>query len=237
MATKRIIADQDFEQLIIRTHRGMRNVTMRVKPDGLYLTVPPFSKTAEVLKILEPYRLALLEKYEEIRSRPIDLNFHIDAPCFKLSLRQGTLSFFSIRFEEEQVTIFCPYKVDFAQEDIQRLVRNAIVRALKKRAEEYLLPLLQTLADQYHFIYRKVRIKAVKSRWGSCSTAGSINLSCYLLLLPPHLMDYVLLHELCHTKEMNHGPKFWELLDDVTSGMARALRKELRHYRAGFLFS
>ena len=116
-------------------------------------------------------------------------------------------------------------------------MRNAIVRALKKRAEEYLLPLLQTLADQYHFTYRKVRIKAVKSRWGSCSTAGSINLSCYLLLLPPHLMDYVLLHELCHTKEMNHGPKFWELLDDVTSGMARALRKELRHYRAGFLFS
>ena len=51
------------------------------------------------------------------------------------------------------------------------------------------------------------------------------------MLLPAHLMDYVVLHELAHTREMNHGPRFWELLDRMTEGRALALRKELRAYR------
>lgn len=54
------------------------------------------------------------------------------------------------------------------------------------------------------------------------------------MLLPPHLMDYVLLHELSHTKEMNHGPRFWELLDSMTGGRARALRAELRGFNTDF---
>jgi predicted metal-dependent hydrolase len=54
-----------------------------------------------------------------------------------------------------------------------------------------------------------------------------INLSCFLLLLPEHLIDYVLLHELCHTQQMNHGPAFWTLLNQVTSASALRLRHEL----------
>ena len=54
------------------------------------------------------------------------------------------------------------------------------------------------------------------------------------MLLPAKLMDYVILHELAHTKEMNHGPRFWELLDGMTEGKALLLRKELRAYRTSF---
>ena len=54
------------------------------------------------------------------------------------------------------------------------------------------------------------------------------------MLLPAHLMDYVILHELAHTREMNHGPRFWELLNRMTEGKALALRKELRAYRLVF---
>ena len=63
---------------------------------------------------------------------------------------------------------------------------------------------------------------------------GKLLLSYYLMLLPAHLMDYVILHELAHTREMNHGPRFWELLDWMTEGRALALRKELRAYRPVF---
>lgn len=234
MPTKRILPDKDFEQIIIRTNRRIRNVTMRVKPDGLYVTVPPRSRSSEVIEWVNAYRESLLEKFEQVRKRPIDAEYRIDAPCFKLSLAPGRLSFFSIKVVDEAFTIYYPPQTDFSSEDTQRLLRNAILRALKKRAAQYLPPLLDELADMYHFTYKRVKITGSKSRWGSCSATGSINLSCYLLLLPSHLIDYVLLHELCHTKEMNHGPEFREILNQVTDGLAKQLRKEMKNHRADF---
>ena len=234
MATKRIIPDNDFGQIIIRTRITARNISMRTKPDGLHVTVPPRCLTSKVLEVVKEYRSRLLEKWQKAAPQPLNLNFRIDAPCFRLHLEQGRFSRFTLRTDEEGIAICCPSHVDFSQKAVQELLRNAIIRALKKSAQTYLPPLLDELAEHYGFKYKRVKITGSKSRWGSCSAIGSINLSCYLLLLPPHLMDYVLLHELTHTKEMNHGPKFWEILDDLTEGKAKSLRAELKKFRTSF---
>lgn len=234
MASKRLVADNDFGQIIIHTRRGARNITMRVKPDGLHLTVPPRSLLKKVLEVLQPYRKQLLEQFEQIAPKPVDLSFRIHADCFHLSLASSKLKHFTIRREEEKMIIYCPENVDFKREDVQKLVRSAILRAMKKAAETYLPPLLSMWAERFGLTYRKVRITGARSRWGSCSAARTISLSCYLMLLPAKLMDYVILHELAHTKEMNHGPRFWELLDGMTEGKALLLRKELRAYRTSF---
>lgn len=234
MATKRIIPDADFGQIIIRTRITARNISMRTKPDGLHVMVPPYSQTAKILAAIEEFRPRLLENWQKSVPQALDLNFRIEAPCFRLRLEAGKLSRFAVRTTDEGITIFCPRNVDFSQKPVQELLRNAIIRALKKTAQAYLPPLLSELAEHYGFRYKKVKITGSKSRWGSCSTTGSINLSCYLMLLPPHLMDYVLLHELTHTKEMNHGPKFWEILDELTEGRARSLRAELKNFRTSF---
>ena len=212
MATKRVLADKDFNRIIVRTHRLARNITMRVKPDGLHVTVPPYSLSSKVMEVVEQYR----------------------ERCFRLWLEKGNFTCFSVRNTEEGIKIICPRDVDFTKEEVQRLVRNAIIRAMKKVAGEYLPPLLDALAEHYGLSYKRVKITGSKGRWGSCSAAGSINLSCYLMLLPSHLMDYVLLHELSHTKEMNHGPRFWELLDSMTEGRAHLLRAELRQFNTDF---
>ena len=234
MATKRVIPDNDFGQIIIRTRITARNISMRTKADGLHVTVPPRCLTSKVLEVVEEYRPRLLEKWQKAVPQPLDLNFRIDAPCFRLHLEQGRFSRFTLRMNEEGITISCPPNTDFSQKAVQELLRNGIVRALKKSAEAYLPPLLNELATLYGFKYKKVKITGSKSRWGSCSAIGSINLSCYLMLLPPHLMDYVLLHELTHTREMNHGPKFWEILNGLTEGKAKTLRAELRGFRTSF---
>lgn len=234
MASKRLVADNDFGQIIIHTRRGARNITMRVKPDGLHLTVPPRSLLKKVLEVLQPYRKQLLEQLEQIAPKPVDLSFRIHADCFHLSLASSKLKHFTIRREEEKMIIYCPENVDFKREDVQKLVRSAILRAMKKAAETYLPPLLSMWAERFGLTYRKVRITGARSRWGSRSAARTISLSCYLMLLPAKLMDYVILHELAHTKEMNHGPRFWELLDGMTEGKALLLRKELRAYRTSF---
>lgn len=234
MASKRLVADNDFGQIIIHTRRGARNITMRVKPDGLHLTVPSRSLLKKVLEVLQPYRKQLLEQLEQIAPKPVDLSFRIHADCFHLSLASSKLKHFTIRREEEEMIIYCPENVDFKREDVQKLVRSAILRAMKKAAETYLPPLLSMWAERFGLTYRKVRITGARSRWGSCSAARTISLSCYLMLLPAKLMDYVILRELAHTKEMNHGPRFWELLDGMTEGKALLLRKELRAYRTSF---
>jgi len=104
--------------------------------------------------------------------------------------------------------------------------RNVLIR----KANVYLPERLAELATKYDFSYRIIRIKDNKSRWGSCSSLGAINLSLGLMRIPTHLIDYVLLHELCHTVEMNHGPRFWALMNKVTGGDAKKLRLELRKY-------
>lgn len=234
MPTKRIVPDRDFGQIIIRTHKAARNITMRTKPDGLYVTTPPRSQTSKVLEVVEGFRPRLLENWQKAVSRDINLNFRIEAPCFRLRLETGRLSRFMLKTTNEESVIFCPPETDFTLEATQKLVRNAITRALKKRATDYLPSLLTALSERYELPFKKVKITGSRGRWGSCSAAKSINLSYYLMLLPPHLMDYVLLHELTHTREMNHGPQFWELLNSMTEGHAHNLRTELRKFHPSF---
>jgi predicted metal-dependent hydrolase len=102
---------------------------------------------------------------------------------------------------------------------------------LRLQAQSFLPEKLADLAGSHGFIYQTVKIRKSKTRWGSCSSKGNISLSFYLLLLPQHLIEYVLLHELCHTVQMNHSPAFWALLDKHTQGRAKELRKEIKKYK------
>lgn len=234
MATQRILTDQDFGRIVIRTRRTARNISMRVRPEGLFLIVPPYNRVDKILEAIKPFRPDLLENFRKVAVRRIDLGFSIRTECFRLSLAPSKLRCFTVREEEEGMKIYCPADTDFGREDVQKLVRNAIVRALKKRAEAYLPPLLEAWSVRYGLPYRKVRITGARSCWGSCTAARTISLSCYLMLVPAHLMDYVMLHELAHTREMNHGPRFWELLDSMTGGQEHRLRAELRGFHTGF---
>lgn len=108
MPTKRIVQDPDFGRIEIRTNRRARNITMRPKDNGLHVTVPPYTSLASVLKAIEPHRQTLREGCEKLRPRLIDLDFTIDAPCFKLCVASGTRQFFSVRFDDDKATVFCP---------------------------------------------------------------------------------------------------------------------------------
>ncbi len=105
-----------------------------------------------------------------------------------------------------------------------------MVRHLAAQAKQTLPPRLHELAQKHGFLYNKVTIRNMHTRWGSCSAKGNISLSIYLLMLPAHLQDYVMLHELCHTRQMNHSPKFWALLDIVSEGRSGLYRREMRNY-------
>ena len=112
----------------------------------------------------------------------------------------------------------------------RRLEETPEVKQLRAEAKAYLPGRLKELAEQYGFRYNQVRIKHNVSNWGSCSVKGNINLNLNLMRLPEELRDYVMLHELCHLKHMNHGPQFHALLESVCPDHL-ALRKRLREYK------
>lgn len=234
ISKKQIISDKDFGKIHFVVRRSARNITMRVKEDGLHVTTPPYRSITALLEAIAPFRERLRNVCSEVKPKPFDLNFSIEAECFRLKLETSPLKNFTVSMRDETIVIACPAHADFTTDRVQTLVKNAVMRAMRKKAEEYLPPLVQYWSSLFDLPYNKVTISKARSRWGSCSSKRDISLSFYLMLLPAHLMDYVILHELAHTREMNHGPKFWELLNQLTDGKALALRKELRMHRPVF---
>ncbi len=98
----------------------------------------------------------------------------------------------------------------------RRLRRSSTVtkhyQAHKEAARVLVHERLRYWNQFYNFSYHRVAIRNQRRCWGSCTSKGNLNFSYKLLLLPPHLADYIILHELCHLGELNHSPRFWALV-------------------------
>jgi predicted metal-dependent hydrolase len=120
---------------------------------------------------------------------------------------------------------------DASAEECLLLLREWV----REEARAYLGPMLAALACESGFSYSGMSIRFQKSRWGSCSSKGGISLNACLLFLPEPLTRYILLHELCHTRQMNHSAAFWELLlalDADGPAKDKAMREAWRHVPA-----
>lgn len=108
----------------------------------------------------------------------------------------------------------------------------AELERMREAARAALVPKLLSAAARYGFPFKgRVAIKNNVSNWGSCSSKGNINLNMRLILLPEHLQDYVILHELCHLRHQNHGPAFHALLDSLLGGKEKELQRELHEWK------
>ena len=108
----------------------------------------------------------------------------------------------------------------------------AELERMREAARAALVPKLLSAAARYGFPFKgRVAIKNNVTNWGSCSSKGNINLNMRLILLPEHLQDYVILHELCHLRHQNHGPAFHALLDSLLGGKEKELQRELHEWK------
>jgi len=98
---------------------------------------------------------------------------------------------------------------------------------IKHSAKKYLLPRANSLARQFNFPLKKISIRGQSTRWGSCSRRGTISLNYKLMKFKKEVIDYVIIHELCHLKEMNHSKRFWDEVEKIIPEY-RLLRKELK---------
>jgi predicted metal-dependent hydrolase len=136
----------------------------------------------------------------------------------------------TVRTAQNQIVVSYPSTMTLEQSVVQSAAERGALKALKSEAEQLLPQRLRFLAEKNNFTYRAVGVKKLASRWGSCSQAKDITLNVFLMQLPWHLIDYVLVHELVHTEHLNHSSEFWQRFERAMPG-AKKLRKELKTYQ------
>lgn len=226
-----VIEDEELGRLVVRVNQRAKSLVFRTKSDAIYVSVPSGTTMKEIKQAVENLRGKLLASRRRLNRPLIDLNYKIDTEFFKLSLVSGDKEQFLANSRLGFMQIICPPTADFTDENLQDWLRKVIEESMRRNAKSILPPRLERLSKQCGLSYTSVKINSSQGRWGSCSGRKDINLSYYLVLLPSHLIDYVLLHEVCHTREMNHSERFWALLNQLTEGKALALREELKKYR------
>jgi predicted metal-dependent hydrolase len=102
---------------------------------------------------------------------------------------------------------------------------------LKSAAQERLAPQLLKLAAELKYSVSRVSIRCQRTRWGSCSTRGTVSLNCSLVFLRPDVVRYLFIHELAHTKHMNHSASFWRLVEKIEPDYRRLDRELLAGWR------
>lgn len=163
-------------------------------------------------------------KYLRITIKP-DRTIRLTVPR-KVSFRKAT------QFLDSRIPWIKKHLRRFEQlQNNHELIRLAQVS--KDRARAILTARLEELAELHDFRFNKISIRNQKTKWGSCSAGNNISLNMNLARLPEELRDYVLLHELVHTRIKNHSREFWVLLDEFVNGRAKEFSTKLKTYRLG----
>jgi predicted metal-dependent hydrolase len=218
-------------QVNITRRKGTRRISMRIKPDGsVQVSHPWFAGQKEILAfVIQHTEWILTHQQKMVEKRFLySLNTTLETKHHSIQILPIEYGKLQAALKGNQVVLTVPSEFDSNSEQVQQFIKKVITEVCRKEAKEYLPVRVQELAIQHGLNYHKVFIKNLKSKWGSCSSNGNINLNLSLMLLPDNLIDYIILHELAHTIEHNHGEGFWKLLNNLTNGKARELNKEIK---------
>lgn len=223
-----------------RRIKKAKRVSIHVKPfEGVVVTVPYRVSFDEARRIVHQHRAWIVKRLAAARAEEsavsLDLSEgkvvvtrrHImravacDTPAASWTLKDGAL------------TIFYPQETSLADPSAQAAVRTGLAAAYRAEAKMLLPERVAYWAERFGFTYSHVVIKNMRSRWGSCTARDVINLNLHLMRLNDSLIDYVILHELVHTRVRNHGSGFWKQLQAHLAN-AKELDAQLRRQAIAF---
>lgn len=205
------VRDEEFGEISVKKHPRARHIRISIAPNGkLRASMPSHASLRNLKSMLSTSR-------DEIRTM---LATHGPATHYASGMQIGkshsliTQHGPSLLVRRQQLKLVVTLPPDTPMDDVavQDKVRVEVRKILRKEASHYLPRRLNVLADKLGCEYERVRFSHASTRWGSCSSTGTISLNIALMNLPFALIDYVLIHELCHTRQMNHSPFFWELV-------------------------
>ena len=198
----------------VRTSRRARRLSVRVYPGGrVEIVVPPGASPGIVQRFIGEHRQWIDDRVRDFATR-----VHVDSSLpLALDLRA-----INRRYDIDYVECNArPRLIELTPQTLQmvgssvepRAIAQALRRRLLELAASELDAQLRTVAEQFGFQFARTQIRRQRTRWGSCSARGTISLNVCLLFLEPSVVRYLMIHELCHTRQMNHSPRFWALVE------------------------
>lgn len=226
--TAKVVQFTQIGPVSFQRNRRSKNIKIRVKPDqSVHVSFPWYALSAEVVNFVNKNTAWIILQKQKMADKKPELLAEsvIKTKLHTIEIKKGE-KLEAIR-KNNQIEIF----VDDFESEKSRLFVQSIIESIYRFEARKLLPgRLVELAQIYGFQFNKVGIRNNRRNWGSCSGRNNISLNLQMMKLPDELIDYILLHELVHTKIKNHGPLFWEKLDEITGKKAHELAKKVRSY-------
>ncbi len=205
------IVDKEFGEIKIRKNKLSRSVKLSVGVDGsLRASIPYYSPEFAVRRLVNGNRDEIRKMLATHNAKNSYQDGDLIGKTHTLFLRKFSGEEIKISNEGNQILVQIPQELAFENPLVQSEIRKTVSKILRKQAKAYLPRRIDFLAEKYGFSFEKLRFSHTGTRWGSCSSSGTISLNIALMNLPHHLIDYVIIHELCHTRQMNHSSKFWQ---------------------------
>ena len=205
------IVDKEFGEIKIRKNKLARSVKLSVGVDGkLRASIPYYSPEFAVRRLVNGNRDEIRKMLATHNAKNSYQDGDLIGKTHTLFLRKFSGEEIKISNEGNQILVQIPQELAFENQLVQSEIRKTVSKILRKQAKAYLPRRIDFLAEKYGFSFEKLRFSHTGTRWGSCSSSGTISLNIALMNLPHHLIDYVIIHELCHTRQMNHSSKFWQ---------------------------
>ena len=211
-------ADQVDRVEFVRLKKARRYI-LRVRPDGtLRVTIPRRGSRAEAIAFMAKHLEWVARERARVRRDQAPARWSHGTTIL---LDGAPCTIVLDRTDAGPVARLGP--ISAAIQDAAN-VRPELELALRCHARERLAPRLRELANLHGLEVSRVSIRSQRSRWGSCSRSGAIALNYRLVQMPPSVRDYVLVHELMHLEQQNHGPKFWALVERACPAYREAER-------------
>lgn len=227
------INDKELGAIIIVPNPRAKRIIARKKADHFQITVPANFNMKQIHSIIDEMR-PRLSKLSGPKKREITEEMRFRTHTFSTAITRSDKLIGQVKMslKDEVLTLQIPANLDLEEDSSQHIIKKMILQALHHEAKRILIPKTIAFARKHNLQVSDVKISKSVSRWGSCSVRKSINLSMFLMLLPEKYIDYVVLHELAHTVEMNHSPDFWKLLDTLCGEDSKAISRIVRKYKS-----
>lgn len=224
------LVDDEFGAIKLRHIRGAKSIRISVGTDGrLVVTAPHFTPTIAIKAFIATSRAQIRALFQGSAPKQPYTNGQIIGKSHRLVVVPSNNQPMSIKTRGLNILVRLPEGTSLNTPAVQREIRDVVITALRKEAKAHLPKRLEYLAHSHDFSYTKLRFSHAGTRWGSCSSNGTISLNIALMKLPNELIDYVLAHELAHTRQMNHSNQFWKIVESVDP-LYRLHRRQLKQY-------